>query len=596
MKVNRLHLAWLLCLTSFANGATFSITPSAVSNNYAGNITWNIGGLTNGEMVIVEKYFDANTNSLIDAADLLMQRLRIVDGLANVYYDGTNAVTNRNIPSDLTPTNGAITALVSIAGDVAQQIVGRYHLKLSSPSGRFATVTNSFDVVNFPYSQSFLGVVQSSGTNVPNAIVMVTRGGNQSSTPFAGVVANNAGHYTIKLPPDSYGFWVFKSNYVAVMSNSPVVTLGAGTTISTNVNFLTPATRTISGRFVNAANTNFGPGGLFVFCQSADNRNAGGVFTSTNGSFTIPVTEGQWEVSMDSDSLAAFGHIDLQEHPTVNTTTGDVAGVTIALPRATALVYGSVRDEQNQPMPGVRFYPSDNSNQYQAYGVTDQNGEFCIGATSGGWQIGIAGSESEFTNRIFSQEVQVALSLGQAVRLDFSALLATNRITGFVRDANTTNGIAEVGVNAWANLNGTNYRQYASTAASGQYSLNVANGTWRVSVNCHCNYSDCLGEVYRCPEDQIFNLSNNNAVANFNVYPVWFPVLSQPMQVGPGQVGCLLNGAVGTNYTVLASTNISLPMANWFPVFVTNLTTGTALLLDTQATKKQMFYRVEVGP
>ncbi len=74
------------------------------------------------------------------------------------------------------------------------------------------------------------------------------------------------------------------------------------------------------------------------------------------------------------------------------------------------------------------------------------------------------------------------------------------------------------------------------------------------------------------------------------------PALGQPARLSSTQFRFQISGSVGQNYTVLASTNISLPVSNWFTVLTTNLSTSPAFIQDNQATNKQRFYRVKVGP
>src|SRR5674476_928893 len=63
---------------------TFTITPSAVSNTYSGLITLSIGGLTNTETVVVQKFLDLNTNGVIDDGDLMVQQFNLTDGQAGM--------------------------------------------------------------------------------------------------------------------------------------------------------------------------------------------------------------------------------------------------------------------------------------------------------------------------------------------------------------------------------------------------------------------------------------------------------------------------------------------------------------------------------
>jgi hypothetical protein len=169
LKLLVLPLGLLLGQTMPA-AVSFTVTPSTLSNTYSGNITLLVTGLTNGETVVVQKFADANTNGVIDAADWPIQQYRLTDGSASLI----GGVPNINVPRDSTPADGAITSPQSLlTAGIAQQFVGKYLYKLSSPAGRFAPITNLFTITNFSYAQSFTGSVRSSGTNVPNAGVLV---------------------------------------------------------------------------------------------------------------------------------------------------------------------------------------------------------------------------------------------------------------------------------------------------------------------------------------------------------------------------------------------------------------------------------------
>ena len=58
---------------------------------------------------------------------------------------------------------------------------------------------------------------------------------------------------------------------------------------------------------------------------------------------------------------------------------------------------------------------------------------------------------------------------------NFTALIATNQITGHVQNQNTS-PITNVQVVASATINGANFQAQTDTDGSGNYSLNVANG------------------------------------------------------------------------------------------------------------------------
>src|ERR1035437_6912479 len=277
-----------LCQTLPA-AVTFTVTPSAVSNTYSGFITLQIGGLTNTEKVVVEKFLDLNTNGVIDGTDWLGQQFALQDG-TNFVIGG---VTNFNVPGDLNATTGAVTAQLNFQnGDFAQNIIGKYLFKLSSPVGHFAPLTNQFAVTNFPFAQKITGNVVSNGTSttLPNAVVLLMPGPN--SSPVAGAVANNAGSYTIQVTPGTYMLAAFRSNYLCNFSTPPVIALGGGATVTTNL-ILTNATASISGKVVDAANSSLGLPGIMLTMQSTNGLMGIG-FTDTNGNFTVGTRPSVW--------------------------------------------------------------------------------------------------------------------------------------------------------------------------------------------------------------------------------------------------------------------------------------------------------------
>ncbi len=73
------------------------------------------------------------------------------------------------------------------------------------------------------------------------------------------------------------------------------------------------------------------------------------------------------------------------------------------------------------------------------------------------------------------------------------------------------------------------------------------------------------------------------------------PSLGSAVKSSGAKFEFLLNGAIGQNYTVQMSTNLS--SGEWFSLFITNnATTGSFLVTDPDATNAQGFYRILVGP
>jgi hypothetical protein len=498
-------------------GVTFSVTPATVSNTYSGTITLQIGGLTNGETVVIQKYVDLNGNGVIDAGEWLGQQFNLTDGQAGMVIGG---VTNFNVPGDGNTNAGQITATLSFNnGDFSQNISAKYLFKLSSPTGSFAPITNGFAVTSFPYAQKFTGTVVSNGTTTvaPNAVVLLFPAGGNGS-PVGGAVADSSGSYTIPAPPGTYSAIAFKSGFVFNLETAPALTLAAGATLTTNVT-TTSATSSLSGQVVDANNSSLGLPGVFMTAQ-ATNGLIGVGFTDANGNFNLSVapSPSQWGISVQDTSLLVHGYVGAQNK--TGATAGQ-SGIVLAVSKATALFYGKVEDNLGNPVSGMDIYVNDDNGLYQTDGYSDANGNYAVGAIGGLnndlWQVEISGGTGAgsylFSQPGFDDNGGTNISAGEAVAVNFTAIAATNTISGTLKDG-SGKPFAGIGVYANATIAGVNYNQSgANTDSNGDYSLNVASGTWNVGVNTGGG-SDSLPTSYFCPAQTVM-ISNNNAVVNF---------------------------------------------------------------------------------
>jgi len=468
------HGAWfglvagLLCWAGSAHGVTFSpISPSIVSDTYADLVILQIDGLTNGETVVIDKYLDANTNGAIDDTDWLVQSFRLTDGQVN----GFGGATNINIPYDSNSTNGSITAKLDffMAG-IEQRFVGTCLFRLSSPTNRFAALTNSFSVTHTPYAQGITGKVQCNGTNVPYAGIL-TFASSSDGGPIAETVADGSGTYTVKVAPGAYTMWAFKSNYVFDTGETPLLAVNASTTVTNDLNLIS-ATCCISGRFVDATNTSMGLPGIFAMASSGNLFVFS--FTDTNGNFTLPVTEGLWDVSSDDQEFPSYGYLRLKNsQPLVDTTTGNKS-VTNAFPRGTALFYGTVTDDQNHPLSGVSLWAVDEGRQYEGDVMTDSNGNYAVAVLAGNW-----GVEVDPVAGIIFSEAHTNITDGQAVRVDFKGSAITT-VSGCVfGGGGPVSGInVEVATLSFEGGDWHPQQSYGGdTDSNGNYSVTVPPGT-----------------------------------------------------------------------------------------------------------------------
>jgi hypothetical protein len=512
-------------------GATLSVSPNSAGDAYTGNITLTISGLNSGETVVVQRFLDANGNGSVDSQDWLVEQFQLTDGQSAT----VGGIVNLNIPADSDSIAGTITAKLGFqAGGLEQRFAGKYLFQVSSPTSRFAPVTQILTVTNSASGQSLSGTVQADGTNVADVAVLLFAGGISGSSFAAAAVGNSSGAYTVKPPAGTYVPIPFKPGLVTDTGASPPISLPAGANLTTNLDLLLP-TRAISGKFVDAATPAKGLGGVLVICQSVDGLMAIG-FTDTNGNFNIPVTASQWQVGWESSVLPILGYVDLLNQPSADTTAGNVSGLTVSFPKGTALLYGSLKDEQNHPISGVTLFADDFANTYEGLGSTDATGNYSVAVPSGSWFLGVDTSSPALANYIVSEGTNAILNSGQTLQHDFTALRATNYVSGFVFDT-TNHPVAGVGVNGLATIAGTTYSQYVVTDDTGAFRFNVAPGTWLVGLNCSGS-SEALSPLgYQCVPDISLTVAGVNVATNFIVSPCGSLTVTSPSPLVAGRVG-----------------------------------------------------------
>lgn len=537
-----------ICPAAFS-AVTFTDSPSVVSNTYSGSITLQISGLTSGDTVVVQKFLDVNSNGIVDSGDDLVQQFNLTDNQAGQVIGG---VTNYNVPGDTNSTAGTITTSLNFQNsDFVQNFVAKYLYVLSSPSNHFAPITNSLTVTNFPFAQKFTGNVVSNSTTtvLSNAIVILfpppSPGHNGPGQPLGATVAK-AGAYTIAAPPGTYTLVTVYTNFVSNFGTAPVLTLGSGQTITTNLSLSTNATANISGTLVDASNNAVKLPGIFMpFTMSSGNNTFLAVaFSDTNGNFSTRVISGQWRGASYGAGLIVHGYVGYNNGTNINSGS---SGVIIPFSKANALFYGSVKDNLGNPIVGVGLDAFESSNILDATGFTDPNGNYFIGVlglTNDSWQIGLNGDNRSYTNYIFSQPAfdqngGTNLAIGMAVLQNFTAILATNTISGTVKD-NSNNAITNVQVFANATIGGDDYSAQANTDVTGRYSLNVANGVWNVDVSCGGG-NNSLPSNYQCPNSLTVNIANNNVVTNFVVVQCGNVEIVTPSPLPLGETGLFYN-------------------------------------------------------
>jgi protocatechuate 3,4-dioxygenase beta subunit len=576
----------LLLFGPGASGATISIIPSATSNTYSGVITLNITGLTNGEPVEIQKYLDLNGNGIVDAGEPLVDAFKITDGGATLI----GGITNLNVPFDSNPAVGAITTTHNfIPALIVDTFVASYIYRVVSPGGRFTPVPATFLVTNAVSAQYLSGTVYSNGVPFPNAVVVAQD--QQDNNPAAGTVTDSAGNYFLPLRPGSYSLIAIMPNFYFDQSMAPSVNLTNGTSATNNL-FLTNGTVTISGNVYDAATSNK-IDAAFLQLESANLFAI--AFTDANGNYSAAVTPGFWKIQPVKERFARRGYVVSQDKLQIDTTTGNVANVGIAVFPGNALFYGRVTDNSNTPLANVEI-DCGTQNSFSSKGYSDANGNYAaavLGDVTNQWNAGVNdGKDLLLGDYIFNSFPSTNVFPNQTILQNFVALPATARISGYVHDS-SGNPVSGVTLFGNATINGKNYQALDSTTDnSGTYSLAVASGFWDVEF-LNGGFEDNLDThgYVDLSMPHFVSIPPTNVVLNLIVYPIGTPAISGARRFSSTQFGFNVTGATNVNYTVQTST--SLASTNWNNLFSFLLTTNPFPIVDPYATNSPRFYRVK---
>jgi hypothetical protein len=568
---------------------------------YAGVITLNITGLTNGEPVKVQTFLDVNGSGVLQTNDPLLDVFDIADGGVDVI----GGITNISVPYDLNPATGAITATLSFAPPL-ENIVGQKIYRVSG-NGAFSPVTAVLDVTNAALAQSVSGTVYSNGiAPFPNAVVVVLTAARQNYV--AATVADASGHYYLTLNPGDYFLLPAFPGYFADQFTLPEVNLTNGVSATNNLTLIS-GTVSISGTVYDSGNSN-GLGGVFLQAQSSTQTNSyfEVAFTDKNGNYTIGATSNNWKIRITPDRLADRAYLTPQNNALkVDASFGSVTNGNIGLYRGNALFYGRVTIS-NVPVANLAMDCNDDQQLLNGKSYTDLNGNYAMMALADTNLLGPnamwncnpnTGDETgpridTFNNYIFNQAENVSLTNNQTVLENFIGLPVTATISGRVVN-NQGTPVPFLGVGANATIDGYTFvTEFQDTDTNGNFSFGAASGQWYVNVNC-CGNDGLDNAGYYDPNSHIVNIPPTNQLVDIVIYPANVPLLGQPGKVSSSQFNLNLYGANGFNYTVQTSTNLA--SSNWSTLtVVSNLPSSPFLIQDFNATNQARFYRAFQGP
>jgi hypothetical protein len=443
-------------------GVGLVISPAVITNDFNGKITLNITGLASGKKVLVEKFADANANGVIEAIEPLFGSWTVSDGQA----PAIGGVRNLNVPGDEDgAANGQIRMEFIQPGvlEAFDVIAGTFVFRVSDPASGFTPVTATLGVKQKVMPQGVSGRITVAGSGAPltNTLVLLVP---FDGRPITGMFADANGNYTLHGPPGYFLVLPLRPGYLADASVG--VTIPVGQFVTNNAT-AAAATRTIAGQ-VKDLDTGTGLAGVFVMAE-AEPAWMGANFTDATGNYVLGVSAANWRVRPERAQLAQIGYLGLDEYSYTSTLSGNVTGLDFPMPKATALIYGTLRDRQNRALADLSVSADDNYYQADGRGVATN---FYLGVTAGDWRV--SQDDTELASQgYFERTTNVTLAAGQAVRVDLVLASVTAHVRGRLVDS-TGAPVAMVGLGANHGQDNASSR----TDASGGFDLGVYGGQW----------------------------------------------------------------------------------------------------------------------
>ena len=549
-------LLLLAGLATPGSAATLSVTPSTCSNLYAGDLTFQITGLTNGETVLIQRYLDLNTNGIIDASEPLVQSFLLTDGQVT----SIGGVRNGNIPGDNDlAANGQITATVSFAnGPEFTRLSGNQIFQLSSPTTRFAAVQQSITVTQAVYAHRVTGNVHYLGTVLPHAEVALVIPSANNFEFISGTVADASGNYSINATNGTYLVLGFFPGYYGPTSSGPLVKV-SGADVVTNLVLTGGLTNTVSG-FVTESPSGVGAPAMQLFLTSTSGQYSA-TFTFPHGGISVYLPNSKWKFDASDLGSMLAGLLRPQNKVNVIMAGTNVTGVTVPAYQETALIYGTVTDGLGHPLAGVQLTGSDTSNLYSSKAISDAAGNYFLGVVGATWIINPASPVSGLPSGYTMQPAGATVTAGEALQLNLVATPPTY-LAG-----HASNSLGAVLTNANMLAISSSYIVSAAlVAADGSFAISIpSGGTWSVGLEAQ---SAALLNVV--PFGITFNVTSGVSISNIDyVAPVATRTISGWIRTasGVGVTNIIVYASAtinGTNYSANLPTdnsgNYALPV------------------------------------
>ncbi len=370
----------------------------------------------------------------------------------------------------------------------------------------FAPATKAFAVTQKTYPQGIHGQITATSDGLPLAYAfMVLMDGNGFG--MGGTFANATGNYEFKTLPGNYRVLGIVGGHVTDFS-AGIATVAKDQFKTVNLALATGGF-TISGRLTDAG-SGAGVPGVFMLAQS-NTGTLSAAITDLGGNYSVAVTPGQWNLQPSESQSAEIGYLR-PDKVAVNIAGTSASNVNVAMAKATALIYGTVKDNLGHPVSQIEMRADDTGHLHESPSSRSlaPDGSYTLGVQAGVWWVGLQ-TDTLPPGYTPGPNVQVTIASGQAVQANLTVSTVTTHLRGKVVDTggNPQSGVAIQAYPSDFGGNGTP----TITTADGSFDVGVTGGNWTLQLWIDSDApSDLIGPSLHFAVTEGVDIANINYV------------------------------------------------------------------------------------